>query len=136
MSDDPFVGIWELDPEQCDYQMGEPPRQALYTIQKGVAGYRVIISWTTAEGMNRNAVYETIPDGSVHVDEETGLEIITTRVDEHTLDTSARRSGQLINQARRTLTENGQAMIVTQTGWTAEGEEYTNRAVYHYVGQA
>jgi hypothetical protein len=29
---DPFVGVWEMDTEKNDYQLGEPPQSAQYTI--------------------------------------------------------------------------------------------------------
>lgn len=132
MVNDPFVGIWILDPAHNQYQFGTPPQQGTYTIQATSNSYHIIMEWTGADGQPMQAAYDSIPDGQDHPFEGSVAvdALCTTRVDEYTLDTVSKKDGKILASGRRVLSKNQQQMTVTQSGLTPDGAEFRNISVY------
>ncbi|MEP7293993.1 MAG: hypothetical protein ABI835_19560 [Chloroflexota bacterium] len=138
MANDPsydrFVGLWELDPAQSDYQVGTPPQTGLYRIApdaKGT-GYMISMNWTDAQGRESYAAYTALPDGVQYAYENSDVAdfISMTRLDEYTLDSAIIKGGRRIAYSLRELSDDGQAMTITQSGFAPDGTPFDNRSVY------
>ncbi len=134
MTTDAFVGMWQLDPAHSDYQVGTPPQTGLYRIAPGAndSGYMISMTWTDAQGRESYAAYTAMPDGVEYPYENTDVAdaISMTRLDERTLDTAIFRDGNCIAYSVRELSEDGQTMAITQSGFTPDGTRFDNRSVY------
>lgn len=131
---DPFIGTWELDPAQSDYQLGTPPQTGLYRIAPGAdgTGYMISMTWTDAQGRESYAAYTAMPDGVQYAYENTEVAdfISMTRLDERTLDSAIYKDGKRIAYSVRVLSEDGQTMMISQTGFAPDGSPFDNRSVY------
>lgn len=129
---DPFVGTWELQPEQSQYEAGQPPASGLYRIEPQGEGYLVTMQWQTAAGAAKEMHYTSIPDGKDYAYENPEIAefVSMTRVDEKTLDSATKKGGQMIAHARRELSKDAQAMRVTQSGLLPDGSWFKNISVY------
>ena len=132
MNDDPFVGTWELQAEQSQYEVGQPPASGLYRIESEGAGYLVTMQWQTAVNESKEMSYTSIPDGQDYAYENPEIAefVSMTRVDERRLDSATKKGGQRIAHARRELAEDGQTMRVTQSGLLPDGSWFHNVSVY------
>ena len=76
--------------------------------------------------------YDAIPDGNYYpTDPVTGVDTMSmTRVDNHTLDSDARKDGIVVAYATRILSADNNTMTVKQSGKTPDGQEFTNTSVY------
>lgn len=130
---DPFLGTWELIPDQSDYQLGQPPASGTYRITANETGYTFNIQWTTADGQEMAAAYDAIPDGQQHPYENPAIAdaVSLTRVSEKQLDSASFKDGQQIAHAARILANDNQTMTVIQSGQTPDGGSFSNTAVYH-----
>ncbi len=133
MAIDLFVGLWELDPSQSNYQVGDAPKSGTYRISKHEGGYLITMAWTDAQGRNREMAYEGTPDGIQYPLENSIIAdgMSMTRVDEYTLDSATYKGRDQIAHARRELSEDGNVMTVTQSGKTPDGKDFANIAVYN-----
>lgn len=134
MSDDLFLGTWQMQPEQNDYQQGDPPAKGTYTIANNPdgEGYLVSMAWTTIDGRDVEMSYTAIPDGIDHPYENPDIAdtVSMTRVDENILDSDVKKGGAITAYARRELSSDGQTMTVTQSGPKSDGDWFDNVSVY------
>lgn len=128
---DLFVGKWEL--RESDYENGEPPQNATYAIEYERNGYLVKMDWLTADGEPMRAEYFAVPDGEQYPLDNPQAENSTmsmVRVDEHTLDSTVKRGGEITAHTRRVLSEDGSTMTITQSTSTPDGNTFKNVSVY------
>lgn len=131
--DDPFLGEWRFNREESQYEFGPMPEDATYTFKAEGEQYRVIMAWTM-DGQRREMDYTGIPDGKDYPYESPAVDAMSmTRVDARTLDTTAKKDGQTVSYGSRVLSEDGRTMRITMSGYTPEGNWYTNLAVYERV---
>lgn len=131
---DAFLGTWQLDPEQNNYQFGDPPQKGLYIIKIKDEGYLVTMKWTNTAGNDLEMDYEGIPDGVQYPTDAPHVDTMSMeRVDEKTLDSSAFVGDTRIAFGRRELSDDNNTMTVTQSGKTPDGDEFANVSVYHRV---
>jgi hypothetical protein len=132
MRHDPFVGTWELQVEQSEYEVGEPPASGLYRIQPQGEGYLVTMRWETADGQQREMSYTSIADGKDYAYEnpEVAEFVSMTRVAERRLVSATKKGGQMIAHACRELAEDEQTMRVTQSGVRPDGTWFDNVSIY------
>jgi hypothetical protein len=132
--DDRFIGLWELDPTQSDYQVGMPPQTGLYRIAPDAngSGYMISMSWTDAQGRESYAAYTAMPDGVHYPYENSDVadSISMTRLDERTLDSAIYKDGVCIAYSVRQLSDDGQLMQITQSGYAQDGSTFENRSLY------
>jgi len=130
---DPFLGTWHLMPEKSDYAQGLPPTSGTYTIEIQGTGYLVKMRWQTANGDWMEMQYSAVPDGQDHAYEDPNIAdtVSMTRIDHNTLDSDAKKGGQVVAYARRILSEDLQTMTVIQSGPLAEGGMFENLSVYN-----
>jgi len=130
---DPFCGTWQLDPAECQYEMGAPPRSATYRIEAEGQALKMTIDWVSADGQSATIVYRGIPDGHEHPsldNPDVADTLIMKRLDPSTLDTISSKSGQVLGHARRTLSPDGRTMKIVQSTTTDEGIVLRNTSVY------
>jgi hypothetical protein len=130
---DPFVGAWQLDPTQCEYEIGAPPSQVVYRIEADGDALSISIEWVGADGQPGHLAYRSIPDGRERpspLDPAIADTVVTERPDVWTLETTAWRSGIITGRARHTVSTDGQRMSVVQSGTTDDGITYRNVSVY------
>ena len=132
MTDDAFLGHWEMDPAENRYEVGQPPQSGSYTIEPEGAAYLFKMAWTNAEGQPFQMEYRTTPDGVAYPYENPAVAdtIRTTRVDEFTLDTETTKGGKVIATGRRVLSPDGRTMTITQSGLRPDGTAFTNLSIY------
>jgi hypothetical protein len=134
MTTDAFIGTWELDPTQSDYQFGMPPQTGLYRIAPGTngSGYMISMTWTNAQGHESYAAYTAMPDGVQYAYENSDMAdtISMTRLDDRTLDTAIYKDGNCIAYSVRFLSDDEQTMTIIQSGFAPDGSQFDNRSVY------
>lgn len=130
--DDPFIGRWLFDEASAQYQLGTPPRDASYVITSDGERYTMTMRWTGSDDRTVEQVYQAIPDGQSYAFEGSqGVDSFSmTRVDTHTLDTTARKDGEIVSHARRVLSDDSNTMTITTDMHAPGGTHYTNVAVY------
>ncbi|MBE2221862.1 MAG: hypothetical protein IAF02_09995 [Anaerolineae bacterium] len=129
---DPFLGIWQLIPEKSIYEHGDPPIAGNYTIELHGDGYLVTMQWETYYGSWSEMSYTAVPDGQDHPYEDPTIAdtISMTRIDEHTLDSDAKKGGHVVSYARRTLSNDLREMTVVQSGSLPGGGTFNNLSIY------
>jgi hypothetical protein len=129
---DPFLGLWQLIPEKSVYEHGEPPIGGNYTIEIQGDGYLIHMQWETFYGAWSEMSYTAVPDGQDHHydDPVVADSISMTRIDEHTLDSDAKKGDSVVAHARRTLSDDLREMTVVQSGISPEGDTFRNLSVY------
>lgn len=127
----PFLGIWVLQPERSEYQLGQPPAQGRYTLVPEAEQVRVVMEWTDTAGKTFQQAYYSIPDGQDHpyADNPAVDSVSMTVVSPLRLDTDAKKGGQMISHAARELIDDGQTMKITMTTYTPSGT-FANVAYY------
>src|SRR5581483_11305481 len=123
---EPFLGVWELDPTQSNYEFGTPPQRGRYELAREGDALAVIMDWTDAAGKDFHMVYHMHPDGVEHpyTDSPAVDAIVTTLVNAHTLDTVSKKDGAPIAVGRRALSKDGRTMFITQSGKMPDGKPY------------
>jgi hypothetical protein len=132
VTDDAFLGSWEMDPAENRYEAGQPPLSGGYTIVRDGADYRFFMAWTNADGQPFQMEYRTTPDGVAYPYENPAVADIikTTRIDDFTLETETTKGGKIIATGRRVLSPDGQTMTIIQSGLRPDGTSFTNLSVY------
>lgn len=130
--EDPFIGLWELDPQGSQYEYGQPPLSGRYHIHPHGDGYLITMEWSTAKGQSHRLSYRGIPDGKEYPSENPAVAdtVSMNRVDHRTLDSTAKKAGHVTSYACRVLSADGRTMTITQSGTTPEGRDFTNLSIY------
>lgn len=130
-----FLGWWELIPESCDYQQGDPPRAGTYRISEVDAGLRFDMAWTDAAGKQQEACFSGQPDGKPTPYNGGPLAdaLSVTAVSARELNSSAFLEGRELMVAQRQLDDTGGAMRVVQVVRLPGGESPRNVSVYRRV---
>ena len=131
-SQNPFVGLWALDPFQSKYEFGLPAQSATYQIQPERDGLTFTAKWVAADGKSYQMSFHGIADGEEYAYQNPAIAdtLATTRVDAQTLDTTIKKNGQVMAHARRVLSADGQTMTITQSGMNDKGAWFDNVSVY------
>jgi hypothetical protein len=129
---DPFLGTWQLDPSQSQYEFGQPPQSGLYRIEPEGTSLKFTAEWVTADGQPGQVVYYAIPDGQDHPSGHPTVAdtIATTQVSARQMDTVSKKDGRIVAVANRVLSPDGRTMTVTQSGTTPQGQPYRDVAIY------
>ncbi len=132
ISMEPFLGVWELDPAQSEYELGAPPARGQYQLLTDGEQIAVVMDWTDAAGKDFHMVYYMTPDGNDHpYADSPAVDVIqTTLLDAHTLETVSKKDGNVIARGLRELSDDGKTMRVTQSGKTPDGNTFHNVAIY------
>ena len=128
---DRYLGAWDLVPELSLYEAGEPPTSGRYTIELREDGRLMLkVRWQQSTGdAPREIAFGGPADGSPqHRSDMPSFSL--TRVDAHTLDSSALSDGRVVAYARRVASRDGALLSVVQEHVSADGKRTRNFQVY------
>jgi len=128
-----FLGIWTLVPDSCDYEQGEPPKEATYRIGEEADDKLVFaMHWVDAKGETHQHEFSGEPNGKPMPFNggELADALVVTAVSERELTTSALSRGEELMVAQRQLDETGSAMRITQIVRFPGGSSESNVGVY------
>ena len=131
-----FLGLWQLIPESCRYEQGDPPKSGSYRIEENRDGtLQFTAEWVDAEGKAGSVSFSGFPDGTRMPfnagDLADALAIVA--VSPRELNSYAYMDGRELMVAQRQLDSSGQAMRVTQVVRLPNGESPANVAIYRRV---
>jgi hypothetical protein len=133
-----FLGKWELDPETLDYEHGRPWLRAVYVIEAILieegGGLRFTLDADDADGKAMHHVYGGAIDGRDVPIPDTGLTLSLIELGDGSIESTLKKNGAVIDRWTRTVLEDGDTMLITQHGFTADGESFRNNGVYRRVG--
>ncbi|MCR9160776.1 MAG: hypothetical protein ACE37F_03930 [Nannocystaceae bacterium] len=128
-----FLGLWQLIPESCQYEQGDPPKAGTYRIEEMPDGtLEFTATWTDAEGKEGSVSFSGFPDGTKmpfnagDLADALAIEAVSARE----LNSYAYLDGRELMVAQRQLDATGQAMRITQIVRLPSGESPGNVAIY------
>lgn len=125
---DDYLGSWELIPELCIYEKGEPPVSGLYRISVSGDSTNFSIQWIDGVGNEYEHEFGGPADGSQLATDAPGATHMTiTRVDERTLDSAVFNDSVRTMYARRRA--HGDLLSTAQT-IHSHGDPYSIFQVY------
>jgi hypothetical protein len=132
---DAFCCTWRLRPGESRYEHGEPPREAVYRIERDGEWLLFAARWTDAFGRRLEMSFAGVPDGKPHPyeDPEVADTLTTELVNARTLETRIEKDGRAAAVGRRVLSEDGATLTVTQSGTRPDGTPFANVSVYEHV---
>ncbi len=127
-----FLGIWDLDPESCDYEQSEPPSSGYYTIREDKGGLTFDMVWIDAGGESHAHSFTGMPDGRSQPFNGGDLAdaISITAASPVALNSAAFYQGRQLMTATRILKDGGSVMEVRQSVLLPDGTQPTNFACY------
>ncbi|MCP4447184.1 MAG: hypothetical protein GY811_17820 [Myxococcales bacterium] len=127
-----FLGIWTLIPESCDYEQGEPPKEATYRIAVEGEELVFVMYWVDSDGSSQQVEFSGPPNGKpIPLDAgELADSLVVRAVSARELTTSAYSKGEELMVAQRQLDETGTAMRITQIVRFPNGSSECNVGVY------
>lgn len=129
---DAFVGAWRLRPAESRYEHGEPPREAVYEIDRDRQWLLFAARWTDAHGRRLELSFAGVPDGEPYPYDDPAVAdtLTTTLEDARTLTTTIHRDGRVAGVGRRVLSEDGRTLTITQQYTRPDGTPFANVSVY------
>lgn len=134
-----FLGLWQLIPQSCRYEQGDPPRAGTYRIEEGPDGTLVFeAEWIDASGVSQSVRLAGAPDGSKtpFAGGDLADALAIEAVSERELNSYAYYEGRELMVAQRQLDSSGQAMRITQVVRLPMGQSPANVSVYRRVPSA
>ncbi|HEY8548307.1 MAG TPA: hypothetical protein VIL35_00010 [Vicinamibacterales bacterium] len=127
----PFLGTWTLVPQESRYEDGNPPRTATQRIELIEGRVVFHVEAVLEDGWDVTYVLSRTPDGvdRPHPDPDVA-DIVSARVEGRTFETVSRRAGKVMRRTVRTLSPDGNRLIVQQDGYTQFGQRFRNHSVY------
>jgi hypothetical protein len=129
-----FLASWQLFPEKCRYQNGEPAKSGNYKIESVKNGTELQISmnWVSRTNEAFFSSFTLLPDAQLYAYEATDLaEMISGEfTNASTLQISFIRNDQVVLTARHEILANGYLQI-TQKGVKDDGTLFENIDIYH-----
>ena len=132
MSDDQnhFAGTWQLIPELCQYQDGQPPRDCTYAITTRDQDVTCTLSWTDEHEKAHDLSYGGPMDGTVIALKGNKLEASFTRIDAYRLDSSSYFDGRETAYAHRKVSQDHSLMVVLMVHHHKEDRSTRNFQIY------
>jgi len=127
-----FAGTWHLLPEQCDYQLGRPPRSARYRLACSADGALSIASeWLSTNGKRYRIAFDGRADGTPypygstpHADALSFESVSPTQ-----LHSTTWQDGREVQWSERELVD-ADTLVIRMHGHLSDGRRYTNVGVY------
>ncbi|MEP3275468.1 MAG: hypothetical protein ABJN26_19855 [Stappiaceae bacterium] len=129
----PFLGTWIMDPDESEYDQGDPPKSGTYRIEDESGLLIFSMNWIDAEGVSHSESFSGIPNGKPVRLRESGLvdELVLYFEKPTKLVSEARRNGLTIMKATRELSDDGASMTVDQTVHVLDEQTFVNTSIYH-----
>ena len=123
---EPFLGIWELNLAKSSITRGAPPLIETVVNVAEPGGFRSMLSTVNPRATSVEIHHYNF-DGNFHQTEGGDpRELSFKRIDQRTIESDTRRSGQVTVKRSFKLAEDGKTMTVTASGVTGGGQPYTN----------
>ena len=122
-------------PGSCVYEQGDPPIDGAYLIATKGKSLLFTARWTDSAGSRQEVSFEGRPNGVAmpfnggDFADALSVELVTDRQ----LDTTAWRNGKALMYAKRTLSDSGKQMTISQTVHLPDGTSPTNWSTYERV---
>ena len=131
MPTDLYLGSWELIPELCIYEEGQPPLSGRYEIQQSDGQVQISIAWRAKDGADHHTTFGSPNDGTRTPIEAPGVTHLSiTRVSASVLDSGAFDHERIVSDARRCTSPDGQLLSTVQIGFRPDGTSFRNFQVY------
>ncbi|WAC61958.1 hypothetical protein OVA13_11135 [Pseudoxanthomonas sp. SL93] len=127
-----LAGTWQLLPDQCDYQLGRPPRSARYRLGYDADGTLSIASeWVSANGQRYRVAFDGPVDGKPHAYHSTPLvdALSFESVSPTQLHSATWHEGRQVQWSERELVDQD-TLVIRMHGHLSNGRPYTNVGVY------
>ncbi|MGL6108358.1 hypothetical protein [Romboutsia sp.] len=131
-----FIGKWEMIPRQNNYQIGAPPKEGTYIISLVEENtLRFDIDWTDENDQKHTMVYLSQVDGKIHEYENTDIieSVKTTLIANNKLESCTYKGSAKICYSMQESIENGEKLLVNQTGLLSDGGKFVNKSIYKKV---
>lgn len=129
-----FLASWQLFPEKGTYEHGDRPKSGIYKIEAGNNKKEIIVSsnWLTLENQAFSFSYQLVADGDKHPYQDNFFADTACGIFEDALNFSIQffKDDNIILEAGHALQPNGY-LKVTQKGFDANGNVYTNTEFYY-----
>lgn len=135
-SADPFVGKWQLIPQQSTYAPGTCPARMVIEMEAVGVGIRYHSETTYPDGRTSQSQYAADYNGpEAIVTGATGLftPVSLKRLEPNVVVASYKRGFQVIATSRREVSGDGRIMTITTTSTDHAGKVVTNVGVYEKV---
>ena len=131
---DPFVGTWELNPAESEFDPNHRPSQATMRFELNADGAYVL----KAEGVNQKGerVAERpttfVPDGRPYaVPDFPGLSATTVLEDPHTIRGEVRREdGTIVGGGTYVVSADGKSLTATTAGFDTQLRRFETKTVW------
>ncbi|MBF9035411.1 hypothetical protein HKCCE2091_14285 [Rhodobacterales bacterium HKCCE2091] len=132
-----WLGVWDLVPELCHYDIGQPPVSGRYAIDRDGAQIRFTIDWTDADGQSFHTGFAAPADGTMVESDAPGVESFSvTAESDRVLSSEARMAGNRSQIATRRVSADGTTMSVLMRLPTPDGGENSVFQVYRRADDA
>ena len=129
---DPSAGTWKLNTAKSKYSPGPTPTSATVTYEETADGIKRKGENVLPDGSKTSFEYTAKYDGKDYP--VTGSDLFDTialkRVNDHTVESTLKKSGKVMTTSRRVVSKDGKTMTLNITGTNAKGQKVKNTAVY------
>jgi ABC-type transport system substrate-binding protein len=129
---DPAAGTWKLDVAKSKFSPGPAPKSATVTYEETADGIKRSGETINADGTKTSFSYTAKYDGKDYpvTGSDTFDTISVKKINEHTVAATLKKSGKVVNTARRVVSKDGKTMTLTLNGTNAKGEKIHNVQVF------
>ncbi len=129
----PFLGTWIMDPDESEYDQGDPPKSGTYRIEDDSGLLIFTMNWIDADGTSHSESFSGIPNGKPIRLRESGLvdELVLFFETPRKLVSEARRGGLTIMKAARTLSDDGTSLTIDQVVHVLDDQTFVNTSIYY-----
>jgi hypothetical protein len=125
-------GTWKLNVTKSTYTPGPPPKSATITFEENGDGIKRTGGSVDAQGKTTPFEYTAKYDGKDYpvAGPDWNDAIALKRIDDQTAESTLKKSGKAVGNARRVVSKDGKVMTLTITATNSKGEKMHNVAVY------
>src|SRR5262245_55271468 len=128
---DPAVGTWKLNPAKSKYDPGPVPKSQTIVIVASGSDLKISSTGIDGEGKPTSVGYTTSGDKDVPVTGSLAYDqTAMKRIDKNTTEQTRKKSGKVVQTARRAISADGKTMTVTTTGTDEKGRKINNVGVF------
>jgi hypothetical protein len=129
---DAWMGTWKLNEAKSKFAPGTP-KNTMVVYKEGTGGnVKITADGIDAEGKPSHNEWIGKFDGKDYAAKGDPTQDVRsyTRVDDRTLDFTAKKRGKITVNGRVVVAADGKSRTVTTTGTTAKGNKFKNKAVF------
>src|SRR6266436_1509073 len=112
---DPTAGTWKLNPAKSKYSPGPAPQSATMTYEDTADGIKRTGENVLPDGTKTSFEYTAKYDGKDYpvTGSDTYDAVALKRVNDHTVETTLKKSGKVMTTGRRVVSKDGKTMTLT-----------------------